>query len=418
MAQQDALIGSTIDQRFKVQGFVGAGKSGAVYRAEDLSRQYQVALKFLQERVDEKMKERFKHGAEMASVLTHPNIVRLYSFNTTADSRPYFVMDIVSGENMTDVLKKNGKLTERQAINVFSQICDALDYAHAKGVVHRNLKPSNFLCIPAPSEMFVVKIADFGVSKGVGEKETRQSLARKGEMLGNPLYMSPEQCTGAKMDGRSDIYAAGCLLYEGLTGNPPYSAATSFEVMNKHLTEPTPLIPEGKRSQQLQAILNRAMAKKTDDRYQEAGEMSRDLSLINEVPYEEWAAQAYCMRPPEPKPQKAGTAAHGAQRKPFNPAELIKPALVAIGTLAVFIGSLVAFALADPNVPSLAKYKVAVQELLLPAKDPRLLKNLEMLAEHHKRQGQYAEAWEYKKKYLQATQPPTTEESAGSKTAR
>jgi serine/threonine-protein kinase len=210
------------------------------------------------------------------------------------------------------------------------------------------------------------------------------------------------------MDGRSDIYAAGCLMYEVLTGNPPYGGAASFDVMNKHLQEAVPAVPESKRAPQLQAILNRAMAKKPEDRYQEAGEMSRDLSLINEVPYEDWAAQAYCMRPPEPKPQKV----IAAPAKQFNPADLIKPALIAIGTLAVFIGSLVAFALADPNVPSLAKYKVAVQEVILPAKDPRLLKNLEMLAEHHKKAGQYAEAWEYKKKYLQATQPPTSEESA------
>jgi serine/threonine protein kinase len=400
----DTLIGTTIDQRFKVQGFVGAGKSGSVYRAEDLSRQYHVALKFLQERVDEKMKERFRHGAEMASVLTHPNIVRLYSFNTTSDSRPYFVMDIVSGENLANLLSKVGKLSESQVINVFSQICDALDYAHAKGVVHRNLKPSNIILIPAPSDTFVVKIADFGVSKGIGERETRQSLARKGEMLGNPLYMSPEQCTGAKMDGRSDIYAAGCLLYEALTGNQPYSGATSFDVMNKHLNEAVPTVPESRRSSQLQAILNRALAKKPEERYQEAGEMSRDLQLMNEVPVEDWNTQAYAMRPVEVKQQKVVTETK--ERVPFNPMVIIKPLLIVVATLAVFIGSLIGLALADPDIPSLLKYKVAVQELIMADKDPRLLKNCQLMEAYEKSQHRYAEAWRYRERIERAKEKP------------
>lgn len=408
MAQNDAIIGTTIDQRFKVQAFVGSGRSGSVYRAEDLSRQYQVALKFLQERVDDKMKERFKHGADMASVLTHPNIVRLYSFNTTPDSRPYFVMDIVSGENLGDVLGRIGKLTEEQAINVFSQICDALDYAHAKGVVHRNLKPSNIILIPAPSDTFVVKIADFGVAKGIGERETRQSLARKGEMMGNPLYMSPEQCTGAKIDGRSDIYAAGCLLFEALTGKPPYEGANSFDVMNKHVNDAVPALPESKRSRQLQAILNRAMAKKPEERYQEAGEMSRDLNLMNEVTVEDWNVQAYAMRPVELKAPKVASV----QQAPFNPADLVKPALIVVATLAVFIGSVVAFAYADPDVPALMKYKVAVQEIVLPEKDSRLIKNLEFMSNYEKSQGRYADAWRYKDKVLRATQPSLPDDEA------
>jgi serine/threonine protein kinase len=403
----DALIGTTIDQRFKVQAFVGAGKSGSVFRAEDLSRQYTVALKFLQERVDEKMKERFKHGAEKASVLTHPNIVRLYSFNTTADSQPYFVMDIVQGHNLCDVLAQHTKLTEAQVINIFTQICDALDYAHAKGVVHRNLKPSNIMLIAAPSDTFVVKIADFGVAKGVGEKETRQSLARKGEMLGNPNYMSPEQCTGQKMDGRSDIYAAGCLMYEALTGKPPYSGATSFDVMNKHLNEAIPAVPQSKRASQLQAILNRALAKKADERYQEAGEMSRDLNLMNEVAPEEWATQAYAMRPAELKPQKVSVSSRPA----FNPMDLVKPVLITAGVLGVLAAGIAGFALADPDVPELTRYKVAVQELILPPKDPRLLKNLNYMVEYYKKRLMYPEAYSYAAKVEKATKPPLTEES-------
>lgn len=403
MAPNDSLIGTTIDQRFKVLALVGQGKSGTVYRGEDLSRNYTVALKFLEERIDDKSKERFKHGVETASVLTHPSIVRLFSFHLTADSRPYFVMDCVSGQNLGEMLAQVGKLPERQTINIFTQICDALDYAHAKAVVHRNLKPSNIMLISGPGDTFMVKIADFGVAKSVGEKETRQSLARKGEMLGNPLYMSPEQCTGAKIDGRSDVYAAGSLLHECLTGTPPFKGANSFDVMHKHLNEPVPPLPAGmKYGTQLQAILTRALAKKSDERYQDAGDMSRDLNLIFEVSPEEWCTQAICMRPVELKPQKPTVKT----RQPFNPMDLVKPALIVVGTLVVFIGSLIALALVDPNVPALAKYKVAVQEVILPPKDPRLLKNLNYMSDYYKSKGMYPEAWAYKEKLLRATQPP------------
>ncbi len=408
MVQNDPLIGTTVDQRFKVLAFVGSGQNGsAVYRAEDLTRSYTVGLKFLQERVDDKMKERFRHGVETASVLTHPNIVRMYSFHTTADSRPYFVTDSVQGRNLAELLGQSGPMSEQQAINVFSQICDALDYAHAKGVVHRNLKPSKIMLLAAPAETFIVKIADFGVSKGIGERETRQSLARKGEMLGNPSYMSPEQCTGQKMDGRSDIYAAGCLLFESMTGQAPFKAGNSFDVMNKHLNDPVPslsaALPNLKFSKQLNSILARAMAKKPDERYQESGEMSRDLSLLNEVGVEDWAAQAICMKPVELKPQK-----FAGKSSKFRPLDLVKPLLIVVGTLAVFIAGLVGLALTDPDLPALAKYKVAVQEMILSPTDPRLLKNLNYMSDYYKSQRMYAEAWQYKEKVLKATQPPET----------
>lgn len=413
MAQRDPLVGTTIDQRFKVQGIVGTGKSSTVYRAEDLSRQYTVALKFLNEKIDDKGKERFKHGIEKATTLTHPSIVRLFSFHTTADGRPYFVMDCVAGTNLAEILQQQGQLSEKQSINVFTQVCDALDYAHAKGVVHRNLKPTNVMLIPAPGDSFIVKIADFGVAKGIGEKETRQSLARKGEMLGNPMYMAPEQCNGAKMDGRSDIYAAGCLLFECLTGFPPFQGANSFDVMTKHLNDAVPdlapLVPGLRAHEQLTAILARSLAKKPEERYQDAGDMSRDLNLIRETgTIEEWNAQAICMKPVELKPAKVQTVA----TPPFNPMELVKPLAIAGGTLVAFIGGLVGLAIADPDVPSLTKYKVAVQEVILPAKDPRLLKNLNYMTDFYKKQGKYAEAWAYKEKIIRATEVPLPDEES------
>lgn len=145
------------------------------------------------------------------------------------------------------------------------------------------------------------------------------------------------------------------------------------------------------------------MAKKPDERYQESGEMSRDLSLLNEVGVEDWAAQAICMKPVELKPQK-----FAGKSSKFRPLDLVKPLLIVVGTLAVFIAGLVGLALTDPDLPALAKYKVAVQEMILSPTDPRLLKNLNYMSDYYKSQRMYAEAWQYKEKVLKATQPPET----------
>jgi len=297
------LVGKTLDQRYQVQDLVGTGPSSSIYRAEDLTRKYGVALKVLAGSVDDqKIRERCKHGAEMASSLAHPNIVRLYSFNVTDSDTAYFVIDYVQGENLAEVLKERKQLSEDLCISIFGQVCDALEHAHAKGVVHRNLKPSNIMLISAPGDSYVVKIADFGLAKARGEKETRQSLAKKGELVGNPLYMSPEQCTGDKIDERADIYAAACLLYECLTGKPPFEGINSFEIMNKHMSEPLPDLtvtaPHLAHARQLNLILKRGCEKKAEQRYQSAGEMSHDLNLILEAPEAEWMERSVATRPP------------------------------------------------------------------------------------------------------------------------
>lgn len=406
------LIGITIDQRFKILAAIGAGASGSLYKAQDLERNYCVALKFLKENVDARSQDRFKRGVDLATGLTHPNIVRLFSYHTTAD-RPYLVMDCVDGKNLADLLAETPRLDEDMCIQIFAQICDALEHAHSKGLVHRNLKPSNIMLISGPGQSYVVKLADFGLAKTAGDKETRQSLAKKGEMLGNPSYMSPEQCNGKKIDGRSDIYAAGCLLFECLTGGPPYTATNSFEVMSKHVQGPIPDVnavrQDLKYGKQIQAILARAMAKDVKQRYYRAADMSSDLSLIKEATAEDWQARAVAMKPPEEAEPLVSTAA-------VVPASLpIKPILIAVGiTCSVMLLPVIVMlgiAMADLDVPVLGKYKILVQEALWQPNDPRLLKNLNAMTEYYKGQGKYAEAWAYKNKLLKATQPSIDEKT-------
>jgi serine/threonine protein kinase len=401
------LLGRTLDQRYLVQELIGSGANSSVYRAEDLSRKYHVAVKVMSGSLaDEKSRERCRHGAETAGSLAHPNIVRLYSFNVTSDDLPYFVLDCVQGENLGDVLRRQGALSEALCISTFIQVCDALEHAHAKGVVHRNLKPSNIMVIAAPGDTFMVKIADFGLAKARGEKETRQSLAKKGELLGNPLYMSPEQCTGGKIDERADIYAAACLLFECLTGKPPYAGINSFEIMSKHMSETPPdlkqVAPQVKYANQLNTILGRALAKDAGHRYQSAGEMSHDLNLILEAPEAEWMERAVAMRPVVvSKPRSSEDSALTF--------DVFKPLLIGCSILLLLVvlagTGLVAIAITDADFKPLMRYKIAVQEVILAPNDERLIRNLNYMTDYYKSRGDYADAWKYKEKVLKAVQP-------------
>jgi serine/threonine protein kinase len=404
------LVGRTLSGRYHVQELIGSGPNGRVYRAEDTARQYGVALKVLNETVsDEKSRERYKNGVEAASTLAHPNIVRLYSFNLTDDKKPFLVMDCVQGQNLGQLLSERGRLPEDLAIAIFVQVCDALEHAHAKGVVHRNLKPSNIILISAPGDSFMVKISDFGLAKLRGQKETRQSLAKKGEILGNPLYMSPEQCRGQQIDERTDIYAAGCLLYECLTGNAPFGGANSFEIMSKHVNSQFPDLAgrcgDLPHAGQLSSILQRALAKNVNERYQSAGEMSHDMNLISEAAVPEWNERAVCMKPAvvRARPQVAG------ESSTLLSFDILKPVLLACAALLVFLlaagGGLVALAITDADVKPLIRYKIAVQEVILPANDQRLIRNLNYMTDYLKQRGEYADAWKYKEKVLRAVQP-------------
>jgi serine/threonine protein kinase len=409
------LVGNILDHRYQLQEIIGSGANATIYRAEDLSRKYAVAVKVLTgAAADNKSKERFKHGAEVASALAHPNIVRLYSFNVTPEGARYCVMDCVKGKNLGDVLKEGGHLSEAACISIFGQVCDALEHAHAKGVVHRNLKPSNIMLMTGPGDTYMVKIADFGLAKARGEKETRQSLAKKGEFVGNALYMSPEQCSGGQIDGRSDIYAVACLIYECLAGQAPYAGANPFEVMNKHLHDPQAQLPADTDAVQhvrsFNAILTRGLEKQLDGRYQSAGEMSHDLNLIQEVPDHEWAARAVAMRPVS---ASAILAAVPESTTTSATSLLLRATFfLCFGLLALLLvvgGFMVAIAYADADIKPLLRYKIAVQEMILPANDPRLIRNLNDMTEYLKSQGRYADAYQYNAKAQKAVQSPDEE---------
>jgi serine/threonine protein kinase len=213
--------------RYRLVEEIGVGGFGAVYRAEQEEPvRRQVALKIIKLGMDTKeVIARFEVERQALAMMDHPNIARVLDAGATASGRPYFVMELIQGERITEYCDKNN-LTTRLRLELFVQICQAIQHAHQKGIVHRDLKPSNIL-VTSPDGETVVKVIDFGIAKAIEQRLTDKTLVTLAErLIGTPAYMSPEQAsmTGQDIDTRSDIYSLGLLLYELLTGRTPFDA--------------------------------------------------------------------------------------------------------------------------------------------------------------------------------------------------
>jgi hypothetical protein len=236
---QQLAAGVAIADRFVITGVLGKGGMCTVYKAEDRQLSRVVAVKVLHQHLvhDKNALVRFDREAKAISALEHPNIIRIFSFGSLG-SKPYMVTEYLEGTSLADFLSKNGPLGKELAVPIFLQICDALAHAHAAGIVHRDLKPSNVMLIGPERN---VKVVDFGVANiYASAKPDLQKLTQTAAVLGTPLYMSPEQCTGAQVDGRSDIYSMGCLMYEVLHGSPPFTGSTVIAVIHSHSSQAIP----------------------------------------------------------------------------------------------------------------------------------------------------------------------------------
>lgn len=266
------LIGKNIGQ-YQIVEQIGIGGMATIYKAYQASIDRYVAIKILPEQFakDANFLKRFQQEARAIAALEHPHILPVHDFGTE-DGRSYMVMRYIEGGTLT---KQMGHpLPYKRIIQIVGDIARALDYAHERGVVHRDIKPSNIL-IDKHGE---VLLTDFGIAKMVEGTEATQ-LTGAGTILGTPAYMSPEQATGGNIDGRSDIYSLGVVLYELLTGQPPYQAETPLAVVMKHVNAPLPPpralkteIPEA-----LERIVLKAMAKDPNQRFQTAAEMEQAL---------------------------------------------------------------------------------------------------------------------------------------------
>jgi eukaryotic-like serine/threonine-protein kinase len=283
-AESDPMIGSYFAERFQIISKLGAGGMGSVYKAKHLLMDKVIALKVL-EKVDGESARRFQMEAKLACQLQHPNIINVSDFGISAEGQPYLVMDYLEGQSLGDVVLKEKTVKFKRALRIFLQACDALNYAHKRRLIHRDLKPGNLMLINDESGAEVVKLVDFGIAKQTQDETNSLALTRTGEVFGSPMYMSPEQCLGQKLDSRSDIYSLGCVMYEVVTGQTPFQATGLLEILNKHTTEdPLPFHQTNPHLQlvpaEFEKIVFTAMRRDLDKRYQTVLELWSDLQAL------------------------------------------------------------------------------------------------------------------------------------------
>jgi serine/threonine protein kinase/Flp pilus assembly protein TadD len=275
------MIGQTVSH-YRILEKLGEGGMGAVYLAEDLHLARRVAVKFLTS-TDRHYRARFIREARAVSALNHPNIAMVHDYGETADNQPFIVMEYVKGKSLSELLEEG--LTLRRSIEIISSIAEALGEAHEQGIVHRDIKPSNVLV----NERGNVKVLDFGLVKHLFEPPSSNvdldaqtiyaTQTRSDVIVGTPLYLSPEQATGKQIDGRSDLFALGALLYECLTGQSAFSGGSVLEIGAQiiHVTPPPPSKINPQVPPSLDRITLKALQKKVEARYQTAAEMLKDL---------------------------------------------------------------------------------------------------------------------------------------------
>jgi eukaryotic-like serine/threonine-protein kinase len=281
----DPLLGRLIDGRYRVIERIGSGGMGVVYRVEHQRMGKIAAMKVLHRDLasDSEVTKRFRREAEAISQLTHPNTVQTFDFGTTPDGVLYLVMELVRGEDLGTIVKRDGALTFRRAAPIFLQTCGALGEAHELGIIHRDLKPENLLVSRTKDGHDHVKVLDFGLAK-LTEREESADVTGKGEVIGTPYYMSPEQIRGEDLDLRSDIYSLGAVMYRALSGQPVFTAKTPMGVLTRHLSdEPTPLgVRVSGIDPRIEAVVMRCLAKRPEDRFASADALREALEPLYE----------------------------------------------------------------------------------------------------------------------------------------
>jgi eukaryotic-like serine/threonine-protein kinase len=266
------MVGELISDRFELEELVGTGGMSSVYRARDRLLERHVAIKILHEHYsrDADYVERFRREARAAARLSHPNIVTVID-RGEADGRQFIVFEFVDGQNLKELVAGRGRLPVRDALELGVEIGRALAFAHAQGLVHRDVKPQNVLLGGGD-----VKVTDFGIARSL---DVNIGLTQTGTVLGTGEYISPEQATGQVVDERTDIYSLGVVLYELLDGQPPYSGDSFVSVAMRHVNDPVPSISVARPDVPLRvdAALQRAMAKDPDDRFPSMGDFVSEL---------------------------------------------------------------------------------------------------------------------------------------------
>ncbi len=274
----DSLVGTLIDRKYRIERCIGRGGMGAVYEAANVAIGKRVALKFLEVSdgpADRDAVVRFQREAEAASAVESAHIVQIFDSGTTADDRPYLVMELLRGEDLRARMKRVGKLPESDVIHIAMQTLRALVRAHEAGIVHRDLKPDNLFLDSRDDDPLFVKVVDFGISKVTQTRATNNTLTRRGTVLGTAYYMAPEQAQAfPDIDGRADLYSLGAICFEALTGEAPHSGGSYEAILVKACTQDAPDVrrdaPE--TSEAFAKVIAKALARDRAERYQDARE--------------------------------------------------------------------------------------------------------------------------------------------------
>jgi len=283
--EPDKLLGRVLGGLYKVDYRIGEGGMGTVYAALHIHLNKHFAVKVLSSRIaaDKQAIERLRQEAVMASSIDHDNIVDVVSFDTTESGDVFIVMELLKGAALADVLEK-GPIPVDRALHIAMQMCAALHAAHENGIVHRDLKPENIFIVRKHDRDFV-KVLDFGISKVKSAESEQVRMTKTGQLVGTPLYMSPEQARGeADIDRRVDIYAMGVMLYEMLTGVPPFEGGNYFQLLWKHGNEPpeppSTRVPNANIPPEVEAAILKALEKNREDRFETMEEMQMALAAV------------------------------------------------------------------------------------------------------------------------------------------
>jgi eukaryotic-like serine/threonine-protein kinase len=311
-------LGQTLDGRYRIERVLGAGGLGTVYLATQLRLDRPVAVKMLHRELlpSAELRKRFDREVKTLSRLAHPHIVTVTDSGVLDDGMGYLVMELLDGSSLEDHLRSNGALDPGEAIEIVRQMLLGLSEAHGKGVLHRDLKPANVFVHPLV-EGIHVKLLDFGLAKVRDDMASHPgvyaTLTADGTIVGTPTYMAPEQATGPNITPAADLYAVGIVLFEMLTGRPPFRFDDKLMTIRAHMSEPVPELdafaPELRPSDALRAFVHRALRKDHAERFADARTMLRELDALPRPP----ATLVDGPRGPRPKAALPSGSARGTE---------------------------------------------------------------------------------------------------------